>query len=258
MARPQRRRRICQEPAYLTFSPDGVPAPDPVLLTLDEFEVIRLVDLEGMTHVQAAQQMEISRSTATEIYESARHKLADGLVNGRRLVITGGSYRLCDGKTACCCPAGCPYRGPAEGFPVIWKGETVMRIAVPFENEMVYQHFGHTKQFKFYDVEGDQIQSSQVVDTNGSGHGALAGFLTSNQVNSVICGGIGGGAQTALQQAGIQLYGGVSGEADQAVQDLLQGKLQFNPNVHCEHHDHEHGKEGHTCGHHGCGAHHRH
>ncbi len=255
MARPQRRRRICQEPAYLIFSPDGVPVPDPVLLTLDEFEVIRLVDLKGMAHVQAARQMEISRSTATEIYESARRKLADSLVNGRRLVITGGSCRLCDGETVCCNSEDCPYRGLAEEFSVIRKGEKVMRIAVPFEDGMVYQHFGHTKQFQLFDVEGDQIRSSQVVDTNGVGHGALAGFLTSNQVDSVICGGIGGGAQTALQQAGIRLYGGVSGETDQAVQDLIQGKLQFDSNVRCEHHGQ--GKEGHSCGHHGCGAHHR-
>lgn len=130
-----------------------------------------------------------------------------------------------------------------------------MRIAVTFENGEIFQHFGHTGQFKFYDVEDGKIIASQVVDTNGSGHGALAGFLADNQVDTLICGGIGGGAQTALAEAEIKLYGGVSGSADDAVNALLANTLSFNPDVHCDHHDHEHGEEGHTCGDHGCGKH---
>lgn len=130
-----------------------------------------------------------------------------------------------------------------------------MRIAVTFENGEIFQHFGHTGQFKFYDVEDGKIIASQVVDTNGSGHGALTGFLADNQVDTLICGGIGGGAQTALAEAEIKLYGGVSGSADDAVNALLANTLSFNPDVHCDHHDHEHGEEGHTCGDHGCGKH---
>lgn len=129
-----------------------------------------------------------------------------------------------------------------------------MTIAVTYENEMIFQHFGHTAQFKLYQVEDGKVVSSLVVDTMGSGHGALAGFLTAYNVDTLICGGIGGGAQMALAQAGIKLYGGVSGEADAAVEALLAGQLEYNPNVRCNHHDHEHG-EGHTCGSHGCGNH---
>ena len=126
-----------------------------------------------------------------------------------------------------------------------------MRIAVTYENGQIFQHFGHTEAFKIYDVENGAVE---VVDTNGSGHGALAGFLSENGVDTLICGGIGGGAQMALATAGIQLYGGVAGDADEAVQALLAGTLGYNPNVRCSHHDHEHG-EGHTCGQHGCGNH---
>lgn len=133
------------------------------------------------------------------------------------------------------------------------KGEAVMRIAVTYENGEIFQHFGHTEQFKIYDVENGKILSSKIVDTNGSGHGALAGVLSSLQVDALICGGIGGGAQQALAAAGIKLYGGVSGNADDAAQALAAGELKFNPNVHCDHHDH-HG-EGHSCGSHGCGNH---
>ena len=129
-----------------------------------------------------------------------------------------------------------------------------MRIAVTYENGQIFQHFGHTEAFKIYDVENGAVQNATVVPTNGSGHGALAGFLSENGVDTLICGGIGGGAQMALATAGIQLYGGVAGDADEAVQALLAGTLGYNPNVRCSHHDHEHG-EGHTCGQHGCGNH---
>ena len=128
-----------------------------------------------------------------------------------------------------------------------------MKIAVTYENGQIFQHFGHTQSFKIYDVLENDILTSEVVNTNGSGHGALAGMLKSLNVAVLICGGIGGGAQAALAENGILLYGGVSGNADDAVKALLEGTLMFNPNVKCNHHNHEH-SEGHTCGNHGCGS----
>lgn len=127
-----------------------------------------------------------------------------------------------------------------------------MRIAVTYENGAIFQHFGHTEYFKVYNVEDGKIVSSEVVDTNGSGHGALAGVLNSLNAEVLICGGIGMGAQMALADAGIKLYGGVSGDADKAVEEFIAGKLDYNPNVQCNHHDHNHG-EGHSCGSHSCG-----
>ena len=131
-----------------------------------------------------------------------------------------------------------------------------MKIAVTYENGQVFQHFGHTAQFKIYTVEDGKVTGSEVVDTNGSGHGALAGFLMQHGVDTLICGGIGGGAQMALlARAGIKFYGGVSGMADKAVEALLGGTLNYNPNVQCSHHNHEHGAGAHNCGEHGCGSH---
>lgn len=129
-----------------------------------------------------------------------------------------------------------------------------MKIAVTYAGGVIFQHFGHTAQFKIYNVEDGNIVSEQVIDTNGSGHGALAGLLSSLGVDTLICGGIGGGAQMALAEAGIRLFGGIAGEADAAVEALLAGQLEYNPNVRCSHHDHHHGEE-HTCGSHGCGSH---
>ena len=124
-----------------------------------------------------------------------------------------------------------------------------MKIAVTYENGNVFQHFGHTKQFKLYEIENNQIKMEQIVDTNGQGHGALADFLTDKEVSILICGGIGGGAKSALNLAGIQIFGGVSGNAEDAVKNYLAGKLNFDPDVHCNHHGHgDHCKEGkHHC-----------
>ena len=125
-----------------------------------------------------------------------------------------------------------------------------MKIAVTYENGMVFQHFGHTEQFKLYDVDDGKVVSSQIVDTSGQGHGALAAFLCAHGVDALICGGIGGGAQMALARAGIQLYGGVRGGADEAVAALLVGTLGYDPDVCCDHH--AHGEGEHDCGDHSC------
>lgn len=253
MPRPPRCRRICGAPLIDSFLPEGAADETPILLTLDEYEVIRLVDLEQQTHEQCAAQMDISRSTVQEIYETARRKIAACLVHGKPLRITGGNYRICEGQERQHCGrCGRMHDSKANNYI---KGETTMKIAVTYENGQIFQHFGHTAQFKLYEVADGKIVSSEIVDTNGSGHGALASFLMQRGVDTLICGGIGGGAQAALAEAGIKLYGGVSGEADAAVNALLGGNLGYNPNVRCDHHDHAHGEGVHTCGEHGCGHH---
>ena len=128
-----------------------------------------------------------------------------------------------------------------------------MKIAVTYENGQIFQHFGHTAQFKLYEIEDGKIVNAEVVDTNGNGHGALAGLLSSLNADVLICGGIGGGAQMALAQAGIKLYGGVHGDADKVVEAFLANSLNYDPEAKCDHHDHHHGDD-HTCGDHGCGS----
>ena len=127
-----------------------------------------------------------------------------------------------------------------------------MKIAVTYENGQVFQHFGHTEQFKIYEAAEGKVVSARVVETGGSGHGALAGFLRGLGVDTLICGGIGGGARSALAEAGIQLYPGASGSADAQVEALLAGSLAYDPNAVCSRRGHG---EGHTCGHHHEGGH---
>lgn len=179
MARPRRCRKICTEPAYDSFKPEGISVGEEITMTVDEYEVIRLVDLEKYTHEQCAERMGISRTTVTEIYESARYKLADSVVNGKKLHISGGDYQLCDGKNVFCCNRLCKR-----------SEESVRKIII---------------QRKV-------------------------------------------GAQTALKEAGIRLYGGVKGNADKAIEAYLKGNLDYNPEVHCTTHEH-----GHSCGEHHCG-----
>ncbi|MCR5784560.1 MAG: DUF134 domain-containing protein [Eubacterium sp.] len=243
MPRNAKCRNICSYPDYLSFVPefrdDG--ELETIVLSLDEYEAFRLLDAEGLNQEECAKKMGVARTTVTAIYESARKKIAQAFVEGKRLLISGGNIKISD------------FIIPKN---IGEKGKNTMRVAVTYDNGEIFQHFGRTEQFKVFDIEDGQVKSGLVVDTNGAGHGALAGFLKTADVDALICGGIGGGAQMALMEAGITLYAGISGSADEAAKALAEGKLIQNTEANCDHHDHEHG-EGHECGHHagGCGNH---
>lgn len=137
-----------------------------------------------------------------------------------------------------------------------------MKIAVTYDNGNVFQHFGKTENFKVYEVEDDKVVSSEVIGSNGTGHGALAGLLAEQGINVLICGGIGEGAQTALTEAGIEMVAGAQGNTDDVVEAYLKGEL-VSTGANCDHHHHEEGhscgshEEGHSCGGScgGCGGH---
>ena len=226
MPRPVKCRKVCHFPNVLEFFPaDDTEKKTPIVLTVDEYETIRLLDKKGYSQEQCAASMQVARTTVQRIYEIARKKIADALIDGYPLKIEGGDFKICDGQSSNCGLGGC-YKQELHQKYAAEKGEGIMRIAVTYE----------------------------VVDTNGSGHGALAGVLKALNADVLICGGIGGGAQTALAAAGIKLFGGVSGDADEAVEAFINETLDYNPDVKCSHHEHSHG-EGHTCGEHGCGSH---
>ena len=130
-----------------------------------------------------------------------------------------------------------------------------MKIAATYDNGNIFQHFGKTEFFKVYEVEDNKVISSEVISSNGTGHGALAGLLAEQGISVLICGGIGGGAQSALAEAGIELCSGAQGDADTAVDAYLKGEL-VSTGVNCDHHHHE---DGHSCGSHedghSCGGH---
>lgn len=223
-------------PEYVSFSPAGAgtPSNSTVRLALDELEAIRLIDLEGLDQQQAAERMGVARTTVAAVYARARRIVADALVNGKEISIGGGSVTFA------------PAAAHGEPWPSKQK-ESMMRIAVTYENGNVFPHFGRTESFKLYDVEDGKVVSSEVVGANGVSHGALAGLLAANGVDVLICGGLGGGALAALQQAGVAVYGGARGPVDDVVDAFLAGSLHQTASASCHAHDHEGG-----CGNGGC------
>ena len=135
-------------PEVLEFSLTGAVSGEPIVLTVDELETIRLIDKENLSQEECGAQLGVGRTTAQKIYETARKKIADALVLGFALKIEGGEL----------------------------------------------QHFGHTEQFKLYDIEDGKVIKTELIDTNGSDHGALAGVLSAVKAYVLI----GGGAQMVL------------------------------------------------------------
>lgn len=247
MPRPCKRRRVCALPRCNRFIPrDAQCSPLPVLhMTVDEYECLRLIDHEALTQEECARRMNVARTTVQAIYAAARVKLARFLFTESELVIDGGDYVLCEPAQEGACCAACPRVAGNQNQQ--HRRNRLMKIAVTYENGQIFQHFGHTEQFKIYEVKDGKMVGT-VVPTQGSGHGALAGFLAAQGVDTLICGGIGMGAQVALDNADIKLYAGITGSADEAVAKLLAGVLPQNASANCNHHDHDH-----ACGEHGCG-----
>ena len=218
LARNQICRRIGGYPDHWSFAAADADPEDVLTMNLDEYESIRLIDREGLTQEQCARRMGVARTTVTNIYESARKKLAEALIGGKTLRISGGNYRL-------------ERQGAEHVKP---KGANQMRIAVTYESGAVFQHFGHTEQFMLYDVENGAVVGTQLVASGGRGHGLLAGYLKEASVDALICGGIGMGAQMALAEAGIKLYAGVQGNADEAAKALAEDRLACDPEARCD------------------------
>lgn len=125
-----------------------------------------------------------------------------------------------------------------------------MKIAATYNNGQINQHFGQTQQFKVYEIEGSEVKSAEVIGTGDASHCGLGGFLGQQGIDALICGGIGPGAVNALSAAGVQLYGGVSGDPDAAVEALIKGDLQFQTNSNCNHdHGGHHHHGDHQCNH---------
>ncbi len=240
MPRTTKCRKICSFPDFYSFVPEEADAGniETVMMSLDEYETLRLLDYEGLNQEEGALRMGVARTTVTAMYESARKKLVSAVVEGKRLRIAGGNIEIDRERS---------------GFSANLKskGDKTMRVAVTYDNGNVFGHFGRTEQFKVYDIEDGKVINSQILGTNGEGCGALAGILNIADVDVLICGGIGGGAVNAIEEAGIRLYAGASGSADTAVEALIAGTLEAIGEANCDHHDHEHA-EGHSCRHGKC------
>ena len=148
MPRPVKCRKVCHFPNVLEFLPaDDTEKKMPIVLTVDEYETIRLLDKKGYSQEQCAESMQIARTTVQRIYEIARKKIADALIDGHPLKIEGGYFIICDGQSSDCSFGGC-YKHEIYQKYAVKKGEGIMRIAVTYENGQIFQHFGHIETFK--------------------------------------------------------------------------------------------------------------
>lgn len=249
MPRPCKRRRVCVKPRYVEFLSTESNSKETVNLTVDEFECLRLLDYEQITQEECAKKMNIARTTVTSIYQEARYKLMDAIINGKKVLISGGNYEVCSEHENCM-----GYNCLTDNMVIKQRKDDIyMRIAVTYDNGQVFQHFGKTQQFKIYDVDESKVIETFILDSNGAGHGALADVLRRNKVDLLICGGIGNGAVNALAKCNVNVCAGTSGDTDQLIEQYLKGELELNGKSNCNHH-HEH-EEHHECH---CGSHEHH
>jgi len=241
MPRNPSQKTIRSSPPSRIFIPLGrntASGQSDVNLLLEEWEALRLVDYAGMEQTQAALSMGISRQSVQMLVSSARTKLARAVVEGLPLQILGDQEQ--------------------NTYTTLRYEERTskMKIAVTTQHTQVFPHFGRTPEFYLVTAEDGKITEEKIVAAPAEGHGALVGFLVSQGVDTLICGGIGGGAVNGLRSAGIKVYAGASGSAKEQVLSLLSGQLSQEGEANCDHHgdhdhqhEHEHG-HGHGCGHH--------
>ena len=108
MPRPRKCRQVCRLPRHDAFVPVGCArSAEAVVITVDEYETIRLIDKEGFSQEECSRYMGVARTTIQQIYNNASRKIAEAIVDGRKLRIEGGDYRLCDGSEKICTCGGC-------------------------------------------------------------------------------------------------------------------------------------------------------
>ncbi|MBE3552944.1 MAG: DUF134 domain-containing protein [Kyrpidia tusciae] len=280
MPRPKKCRRVGFVPLASFFAPmpapgDQVSEPGEVTLTLEEVEALRLADWVQLEQADGAERMGVSRGTFQRIVKAAREKVADALLHGKGIRIHGGNYAvmLPGGGSARAC--GCVDRRsePGSGFCGrprcqrcgdhygLKKERRTMRLAIATEGDRVGGHFGQTRAFTICDIEGESVKERRVVDTEGHQHGALVGFLARLGANAVIVGGLGAGAVSKLARESIEVYTGVGGTVEEAIQkylhrelvpvdveQVLQGVGSHGHGIH-HHHGHHHDHGGCDCEH---------
>jgi predicted Fe-Mo cluster-binding NifX family protein/predicted DNA-binding protein (UPF0251 family) len=245
MPRNPNRKIIRSYPTVRSFIPHGGDftfGQSNVNLLLEEWEALRLVDYAGMEQTQAALSMGISRQIVQMLVSSARTKLARAVVEGLPLQIVGDQEQNTHTDLR--------YK----------ERKSKMKIAVTAQHTQVFPHFGRTPEFYLVTAEDGKITEEKIIAAPAEGHGALVGFLVSQGVDTLICGGIGGGAVNSLRSSGIKVYAGASGPVKEQVLSLLSGQLSQQGEANCDHHDehnhdHQHG-QGHGQGpSNGCGHH---
>jgi len=224
MPRPVSERLLGAPIIARVMKPAGIPTSvlEEVVLGLDEAEALRLADLESLYQEAAARSMGVSRQTFGRIVETARHKVADAILNGKALRIEGGEVAIKE------------------------KGDTMMKIAVPARDGIVDEHFGHCKEFLIFRVEGEALVEEQAIPSlEGCGcKSGVAAVLARSGVTHLVGGNMGEGAVRVLGSQGIRVVRGATGPARAAAEAFARGTLA-DSGLGCA----GHGEAGHECNH---------
>ncbi len=260
MPRPRKCRIVGFIPNNDCFYPH-VNNTEEVVLSIEEVEAIRLSDYMEMEQDSAAKSMDISRGTFQRMIHSARNKMADALIHGKRIKIEGGIYELSQGKMCCkrdsihCKHKDCDTCGTCQGSEKneIIKGVSFMKIAIATEGTEVSAHFGKCENFTIVEIENSEVISKEVISTIGNQHGQLPIFLLTHGAHTVISGGMGDGAKQNLKSNGIQFITGASGSVEDVILSFIEGSLKSDDSGCSDHghghdHGHDHGDGGCHCG----------
>lgn len=238
MPRPRKCRKVCQMPATREFHPVGASRGESmVFLSVDEYEAIRLIDKQGFSQEECASYMQVARTTVQMIYNSARKKVADALVDGLPLRIEGGDYRLCDGQEEYCGCGGCRKHRCGQMITK-YEEDGHMRIAVPLdENKQdVCIVLARAPYFLFKDEEAETIVENPAAQAHGGAGVQAAQFLADNEVNILITVRCGQNAADVFAAAGMKIYKSVNKAAADDLKDLADGKLEELTHFHAGFH----------------------
>ena len=233
MPRPRKCRRVCGLPGNLEFVPiDG--GGEPVELTVDEFETIRLIDLEDLSQEECGQRMDVARTTVQQIYTGARRKLAQVLVEGRPLKIQGGDYRICEGVEGRC--AFCHKCRRVETEQHEHRGGKIVKIAIPVDDtkKNVCVSFGRAPYFLFKDmVTGEeQLLENPAAESNGGAGVQAAQFVVDNDADTLITVRCGENAGNVFKAAEVQVYKSQGESMEENLEAIKDGRLQILDHFH--------------------------
>lgn len=211
MPRPRKCRRVCGLPVNRGFQPmEGQNSDKAIVLTVDEYETIRLIDKEDFSQEECGRFMQIARTTVQQIYTTARKKLAEALVDGLPLRIEGGDYQLCDGKEEACRCGGCRRRQmQLEALQTTPnKEEKTMKVAIPLdENKQdVCVAFARAPYFLFAENGTEEVVENPAAQAEGGAGLQAAQFLVDHQVGALITVRCGENAAEVFQAAEIKIY----------------------------------------------------
>jgi len=230
VARPIKWRNVCSLPKSSKFGPLDCKREDEIIMSVDEYEAIRLIDLEGFNQEECAKQMNIARSTVQGIYISARKKLAESLVNGKTLFIKGGEYKLCDGLGGGC-GKGCRKKK--------FKQERMkMKIAIPVDEKnidaKVASSFGRATYFLIYDVtsKSESFVENEALQSKGGAGIKAAQTIVDSGAGILLTPRLGENAADVVQGAEIKIYKTTDGSAKENINAFIDGKLDILDEFH--------------------------